>query len=118
METHQPPPPPVSLLYTVAKGGGAAVLQEGGVTLQFSGTGGTCDCFSLNIHILGRTAVLHLAHFCGWGCAKLKPAVYLIQLCLCTLLFTENLHVFLSFVQAKKVLFVGVVVVFVWFLWY
>jgi hypothetical protein len=31
-----------------------------------------------------------LAPFCGWGCAKLKTAVYLIQLCLCTPLSTTN----------------------------
>jgi hypothetical protein len=37
------------------------------------GTGGTCDCFSLNVNILGKTAVLHLALFCGWGC---QPAIY------------------------------------------
>jgi hypothetical protein len=39
-----------------------------GMTLQFSGTGGNYDCFSLNVNILGKTVVLHLAHFCGWGC--------------------------------------------------
>jgi hypothetical protein len=65
METHQPPPPPVSLLYTVAKQDGAAVLGGGSMTLYFWGTGETCDSFSLNINILGKTAVLHLAHFCS-----------------------------------------------------
>jgi hypothetical protein len=40
------------------------------VEQQFSGTGGTCDHFFLNINILGKTAVLHLAHFCRWGCAN------------------------------------------------
>jgi hypothetical protein len=65
METHQPPPPPVSLLYTVATGGGEAVLGEVGMTLQFSGTGGTCEYFCLKVNILRKTAVLHLAHFCS-----------------------------------------------------
>jgi hypothetical protein len=36
------------------------------------GTEETCDHFSLNVSILGKTAVLHLAHFCGWGRAKLS----------------------------------------------
>jgi hypothetical protein len=35
------------------------------MTLQSSGTGGTCDSFSLNVNILGKTAVLNLAHFCS-----------------------------------------------------
>jgi hypothetical protein len=49
----------------VAKQGGEAVLREGDVTLSFLGTGGTCDSFSLNINILGKTPMLHLAHFCS-----------------------------------------------------
>jgi hypothetical protein len=80
--------------------------------IVISGTGGTCDSFSLNVNILGKTAVLHLAHFwsrgCAnsslkfighnyacplngvWGCAKLKLAVYLIDLCLCSPLSTDG----------------------------
>jgi hypothetical protein len=70
METHQHPPPPVNLLYTVATRGREAFLWGGGVTPWSSGTGGACDSFSLNINVLGKTAVLHLAHFCSWGCAS------------------------------------------------
>jgi hypothetical protein len=47
-------------------------LGTGGNCDHFLGTGGNCDHFSLNVNILGKTAVLHLAHFCGWGCAKLS----------------------------------------------
>jgi hypothetical protein len=57
----------------VAKRGAATVLRGGGMTLEFSGTEGTCDCFSLNANILAKTAVLHPALFCSWGCAKLSP---------------------------------------------
>jgi hypothetical protein len=42
------------------------------MTLEFSGTEGTCDHFSLNVNILGKAVVLHLVHFCSWGCAKLS----------------------------------------------
>jgi hypothetical protein len=70
METHQHPPPPVRLLYTEATWGGEAFLRGMGVTPWSSGTGGTCDSFSLNTNVLGKTAVLHLAHFCSWGCAN------------------------------------------------
>jgi hypothetical protein len=49
METHQHLPPPMSLLNTVATQGGEAILRGGGVTVQPSGTGETCESFSLNI---------------------------------------------------------------------
>jgi hypothetical protein len=70
METHQPPSPPVGLLYTEATWGGEAFLRGGGMTLWSPGIGGTCDSFSLNINIIGKTALLHLAHFCSGGCAN------------------------------------------------
>jgi hypothetical protein len=36
--------------------------------------GETCNCYSLNVNILGKAAVLHFALtlFCGWGHAKLS----------------------------------------------
>jgi hypothetical protein len=45
-------------------------LGEGSITLWSSGTEETYDSFSLNINILGKIAVLHLVHFCSWGCAN------------------------------------------------
>jgi hypothetical protein len=49
--------------------GGATVLGGGDIIL---GRVGTCDHFSLNVNILGKTAVLHFAltPFCSWGCVK------------------------------------------------
>jgi hypothetical protein len=70
MDTHQPTPPPVSLLYTAATRGREAIFGVGGVTLYSSGTGGACASFSLNVNILGKTAVLHLVPFCSWVCAN------------------------------------------------
>jgi hypothetical protein len=42
-------------MYSGKQGGGAKVLVGGGWE-----TGGTCDHYSLNINILGKSAVLHL----------------------------------------------------------
>jgi hypothetical protein len=44
------------------------------------GTGGTCDCYSLDVTILGKAAVLHftLTPFCSWGCAN--PACKLFDI--------------------------------------
>jgi hypothetical protein len=44
------------------------------------GTGGTCDCYSLDVTILGKAAVLHftLTPFCSWGCAN--PACRLFDI--------------------------------------
>jgi hypothetical protein len=59
-----------SFIYSCKQGGGATVLREGCDTV----TRETCDHYSLNINILGKTAVLHfpLTLFCGWGHAKLS----------------------------------------------
>jgi hypothetical protein len=67
-DTQQPCPPPESLLCTVANKEVEQKFWWGGGRE----TGGTCDHYSLNINILGKSAVLHfaLASFCGWGCAN------------------------------------------------
>jgi hypothetical protein len=67
METHNSPSTSSSFIIHSGKQGGAAVLGGGGDIVILGG-----DCFSLNINILGKTAELHLAHFCGWGCAELS----------------------------------------------
>jgi hypothetical protein len=59
------------IIYSGKQGGGATVLGWG-MTLQLLVTGGTGNCYFLNINILGKAAMLHFAliPFCGWGCAS------------------------------------------------
>jgi hypothetical protein len=42
----------------------------------------------LNINILRKTAVLHLAHFCGWGCTN-SSLQFIGHNCTCSLLGLE-----------------------------
>jgi hypothetical protein len=57
-------------IYGGEQGGGATVLGEGCDIV----TGENCDCYSLNVNILGKAAVLPfaLAPFCGLGYARLS----------------------------------------------
>jgi hypothetical protein len=59
-----------SVIYNGKQGGGVTVHGEEHDTE----TGQICNCYSLNINILGKAPVLHFALtlFCGWGCAKLS----------------------------------------------
>jgi hypothetical protein len=78
MEIHKRSLPP-SAFIIYSSNTRQAFLGRGSMTPWSLGTGGTCDSFSLNIIILGKTAMLHLAHFCSWGCAN-QACNYWIQL--------------------------------------
>jgi hypothetical protein len=98
METHQPPPSPASLLYTVAKRGGEAVLWEEAwhcnsreqeeseiaslwtkhlrKETQLFCILPTSAADAVPTQVCNLLGITMLAPFCGWGCAKLKPAVW------------------------------------------
>jgi hypothetical protein len=80
-DTHQPSPSPGVYYIQCKQGGGATVL--GDVTLWSSGTGGTCDRYSLR---KGSCAAFCLTPFCSKGLCQSQPADYLTRLCLCQVL--------------------------------
>jgi hypothetical protein len=68
METHQQSP--VSLLSTAATWDGEAIRGRGRDTVILRNRRNLWQLLSESKHLRKKTAVLHLAHFCSWGCVQ------------------------------------------------